>query len=215
MGSHDVALDLVVGRLADEGFLVRTLAVGSLGGVAAARHGQCDVAPVHLVDPATGIYNKHLLGGGLSLTPGWERMQGFVFRAEDARFAGRTAREALAVALADLACLMVNRNAGAGTRVLIDALLAGARPAGYSNQPRSHNAVAAAVAQGRADWGVAIAPVAKLYGLGFLPIAPEHYDFLLVDSRLERPAVLAFLAALADPGVRRRVRALGMRFKDD
>ena len=61
---------------------------------------------------------------------------------------------------------MVNRNAGAGTRVLIDKLLAGARPPGYSNQPRSHNAVAAAVAQGRADWGVAIEPVARLYGLG-------------------------------------------------
>ena len=93
---------------------------------------------------------------------------------------------------------MVNRNAGAGTRVLIDQLLGGARPAGYSNQPRSHNAVAAAVAQGRADWGIAIASVAKLYGLGFLPIAPEDYDFLLVESRRERPAVQAFLAALRD-----------------
>ena len=78
---------------------------------------------------------------------------------------------------------MVNRNAGAGTRVLIDKLLEGARPAGYANQPKSHNAVAAAIAQGRADWGVAIEPVAKLYGLGFLPLSPEHYDFLLVESR--------------------------------
>ena len=97
---------------------------------------------------------------------------------------------------------MVNRNAGAGTRVLIDQLLAGARPPGYANQPRSHNAVAAAVAQGRADWGVAIEPVARLYGLGFLPIAPEHYDFLLVESRRQRPAVQAFLAALRDPAMR-------------
>ena len=56
---------------------------------------------------------------------------------------------------------MVNRNAGAGTRVLIDQLLGGARPPGYGNQPRSHNAVAAAVAQGRADWGIAIEPVAR------------------------------------------------------
>ena len=94
---------------------------------------------------------------------------------------------------------MVNRNAGAGTRVLIDKLLDGARPQGYANQPKSHNAVAAAIAQGRADWGVAIEPVAKLYGLGFLPVAPEHYDFLLVESRRDRPAVKAFLAALRDP----------------
>ena len=100
----------------------------------------------------------------------------------DARFEGRSAADAVKAALADPACLMVNRNAGAGTRVLIDQLLAGARPPGYANQPRSHNAVAAAVAQGRADWGIAIASVARLYGLGFLPIAPEHYDFLLVES---------------------------------
>ncbi len=60
---------------------------------------------------------------------------------------------------------MVNRNAGSGTRVLVDGLLRGARPAGYANQPRSHNAVAAAIAQNRADWGVAIEPVARMYGL--------------------------------------------------
>jgi putative molybdopterin biosynthesis protein len=99
--------------------------------------------------------------------------------------------------------------------VLIDQLLGGARPPGYSNQPRSHNAVAAAVAQGRADWGVAISSVAQLYGLGFLPIAPEDYDFLLVESRRERPAVQAFLAALYDEATRDKIRALGMRPADD
>jgi len=105
---------------------------------------------------------------------------------------------------------MVNRNAGSGTRVLVDGLLRGARPAGYANQPRSHNAVAAAIAQSRADWGVAIEPVARMYGLSFLPIAPEHYDFLLVEARRERPAVQAFLAALRDEVTRDRIRALGM-----
>jgi putative molybdopterin biosynthesis protein len=106
---------------------------------------------------------------------------------------------------------MVNRNAGAGTRVLIDQLLDGARPQGYANQPKSHNAVAATIAQNRADWGVAIEPVAKLYGLGFLPVAPEHYDFLLVEARRERPAVQAFLASLRDPATRARIAALGMQ----
>src|SRR5207247_308392 len=124
--------------------------------------------------------------------------------------AGRSAQDALAAALADPSCLMVSRNAGAGTRALIDSLLGGARPPGYGNQPRSHNAVAAAVAQGRADWGVAIEPVARLYGLGFLPLKPESYDFLLNERRRERPAVQAFLAALADGAVRARIRALGM-----
>jgi putative molybdopterin biosynthesis protein len=142
-------------------------------------------------------------------------MQGFVFRAGDARFAGRSAAQAIAAALADPACLMVNRNAGAGTRILIDRLLDRQRPAGYANQPKSHNAVAAAVAQGRADWGIAIETVARLYGLEFLPVAPEHYDFLLVETRRGRPAVAAFLAALRDPAVRARIAALGMVPADD
>ena len=210
VGSHDVALDVVVGALADRGFSARTLAVGSLGGVAAANRGECDIAPVHLIDPASGQYNKHLTAPGLSLVPGWRRMQGILFRPDDARFKGRSAQEALKFVLADASALMVNRNAGAGTRVLIDKLLDGTRPPGYANQPKSHNAVAAAIAQGRADWGLAIEPVAKLYGLGFLPVSPEHYDFLVVDKRRERPAVQAFLAALRDEKTRARVRALGM-----
>lgn len=210
MGSHDVALDVVVGGLADRGYSARTLAVGSLGGVAAANRGECDIAPVHLIDPASGQYNKHLVGPGLSLVPGWRRMQGILFRPGDARFDGRSAQEALKIVLADPSALMVNRNAGAGTRVLIDKLLNGAKPAGYANQPKSHNAAAAAIAQGRADWGLAIEPVAKLYGLGFLTVSPEHYDFLVVEKRRERPAVQAFLAALRDDATRERIRALGM-----
>jgi putative molybdopterin biosynthesis protein len=213
-GSHCVALDAVLGTLADQGFSARTIAVGSLGGVAAAERGECDLAPVHLIDPETGVYNAHLLRPGLALVKGWQRLQGVVYREGDARFEGCNAQDAVKAALADATCLMVNRNAGAGTRVLIDKLLGGIRPPGYSNQPRSHNAVAAAVAQGRADWGVAIEPVAKLYGLGFLPLTPEEYDLLLVEKRRERPAVQAFLAALRDEATRVRIRGLGMQFPD-
>ena len=187
MGSHCIALDAVLGTLAAQGFAARTIAIGSMGGVAAARRGECDLAPVHLLDPDSGKYNEHLLTPGLALVPGWRRMQGFVYRRGDARFEGLTRGRRIAAALADPACHMVNRNAGAGTRILIDRLLAGQRPPGYANQPRSHNAVAAAVAQGRADWGIAIESVARLYGLGFLPIAPEHYDFLLVESASRAP----------------------------
>jgi putative molybdopterin biosynthesis protein len=209
-GSHCVALDAVLSALSEQGITARSIAIGSLGGVAAARRGECDLAPIHLMDPATGIYNEQYAGDGLALIRGWQRMQGIVFRPGDTRFEGRSAQDALKAALADPACLMVNRNAGAGTRVLIDQLLGSARPPGYGNQPRSHNAVAAAVAQGRADWGVAIASVATMYGLAFLPLSPENYDFLLVESRRERPAVAAFLAALTDPVVRARISALGM-----
>jgi len=215
MGSHDVALDAVVGALSVRGFSARTLAVGSLGGVAAASRGECDIAPVHLIDPESGLYNVHLVTPGLTLVSGWRRMQGILFRLGDKRFEGHTADEALRLVLDDRTALMVNRNAGAGTRVLIDKLLTGARPPGYANQPKSHNAVAAAIAQGRADWGVAIEPVARLYGLSFLPLSPEHYDFLLVESRKDRPAVQAFLAALREPAPRARIAALGMKFVDD
>jgi putative molybdopterin biosynthesis protein len=213
-GSHDVALDIVLGAIAEQGFRARTIAVGSQGGANAAARSECDIAPVHLVDPASGKYNVHLVAPGLSLIPGWRRMQGVVFRADDKRFGGANAQEVIKSLLADASCLMVNRNAGSGTRALVDELLAGARPAGYANQPKSHNAVAAAVAQGRADWGVAIEPVAALYGLGFLPLGPEHYDFLLVDSHRNRPAVQAFLDALRDEQVRERIREIGMQPAD-
>jgi putative molybdopterin biosynthesis protein len=211
MGSHCVGLDVVLGRLAGQGIKTRVIAVGSLGGLAAIRRGECDLAPVHLLDPGTGQYNEHLAGDGLSLIRGWQRMQGVLHRPGDKRFAGCTAEQAVKNALADPACLMVNRNAGAGTRILIDRLLAGAKPPGYANQPKSHNAVAASIAQGRADWGIAIESVARLYGLDFLPLSPESYDFLMLDSRRERPAVQTFIAALHDEQTKERIRALGMR----
>ena len=214
MGSHDVALDAVVGAVGERGFSARVLAIGSMGGVAAASRGECDIAPVHLIDPKTGQYNVHLATPGISFVHGWRRMQGILFRPGDERFEGRSAEDALAAALADANALMVNRNAGSGTRVLMDRLLAGKRPPGYANQPKSHNAVAAAIAQGRADWGLAIEPVAKMYGLGFIPVAPEHYDFLIVEARRERPAVQAFLAALRDEQTRARIRELGMELAE-
>jgi putative molybdopterin biosynthesis protein len=214
IGSHDIALDVVLGALAEQSISSRILAVGSLGGVAAVERGECDLAPVHLLDPDTGIYNAHLLHEGLALIKGWKRLQGFVYRTSDSRFTGLNAEHAVQAATADPSCTMVNRNAGSGTRILIDNLLRGTRPAGYSNQPRSHNAVAAAVAQGRADWGIAIETVARLYGLGFLPLIPEEYDFILRESRRERPAVQAFLAALRNDTVRAKIRALHMTFGD-
>src|SRR5262249_15716679 len=87
-GSHCVGLDVVLGALAGQGLSARTIAVGSLGGVAAARRGECDLAPVHLLDPDTGAYNKHLLRPRLLLIPGLQRMHGIVHRRADPRLAG-------------------------------------------------------------------------------------------------------------------------------
>jgi molybdate-binding protein len=138
-------------------------------------------------------------------------MQGIVFRKGDKRFDGLDAEGAMRAALADAACIMVNRNQGSGTRILIDRLLGGACPEGYWNQMRSHSAVAAAVAQRRADWGMTIAPVAHASDLGFIPLAEEHYDFALVTARKHRPAVKAFLDALASDDSRAALVGAGFR----
>jgi putative molybdopterin biosynthesis protein len=209
VGSHCTGLDLITAPLSRAGLTVRSISVGSLGGLAAAKRGECDLAPIHLFDEKTETYNTPFLGGGLELIPGWRRMQGIVFRSGDARFEALGAEAAVRAALADPACIMVNRNQGAGTRILIDRLLGAARPEGYWNQPKSHNAVAAAVAQNRADWGMTIAPVAHAAGLGFIPFAEEHYDFALVTARKQRPAVQAFLEALMSDESRAALEQMG------
>lgn len=214
IGSHCTGLDLVVGALSRTGMSVRSLAVGSLGGLAAAKRGECDLAPIHLFDPRTESYNTPFLEDGLELVPGWRRMQGIVFRLGDGRFEARSAKQAIGAVLADPECMMVNRNQGSGTRILIDQLLGSARPDGYWNQPRSHNAVAAAVAQKRADWGVTIAPIAGSAGLGFIPLAEEHYDFALVSARRTRPGVQAFLAALQSDDIRAALERAGFSRAD-
>jgi putative molybdopterin biosynthesis protein len=208
IGSHCVGLDYLLGRLRERGLRTKVLAVGSTGGLAAARRAECDLAGIHLLDPATGAYNRPFLGDDLLLLPGYRRMQGIVFRRGDARFEGKSLAEGVAAALADPGCVLVNRNRGSGTRVLIDRLLGGARPAGYLAEAKSHNAVAAAVAQGRADWGVAITPVARDADLGFLPLQEEHYDFAVPRSRWERPAVRAFRDLLEQEETRRALSAL-------
>lgn len=196
VGSHCVGLDAVVGRLGAAGVSARILATGSQGGLAALRRREADLAPIHLVAPDGGPYNTPFLTDGMRLITGWRRMQGLVFRKGDSRFD----QQGLAAVLADPDAIMVNRNQGSGTRVLLDDLLGGARPPGYWNQPNSHNAVAASIAQGRADWGMAIEPVAKALGLGFIPVANEHYDFACWCDPRNPDAVAAFEAALAESG---------------
>ena len=211
IGSHCVGLDVLIGRLEQQGVRVKALNVGSTGGLAAAKRGECDIAPIHLMDPQTGVYNRPFLTPALELIPGYRRLQGIVYRRGDRRFEGSTIEAAIAAAIGAPDCLMVNRNAGSGTRILSDRLLAGNRPPGYWSQPKSHNAVAVAVAQGRADWGIAIDSVARQYGLAFIPAQDEHYDFVVPRARLDRPAVRRFLALLDDRAVRAELSALGFR----
>ena len=211
IGSHCIGLDYLLGELERGGVRSKFLAVGSMAGLEAATRGECDVAGIHLLDPASGEYNRPFITPALELIPGYGRLQGLVFRQGDNRFEGRTPAEAIARAAADPACVMVNRNAGSGTRALIDRMLAGARPPGYAVQPRNHNAVAAAVVQGRADWGVTLDTVARGAGLGFVPVQHEQYDFVVPTARAGRPGVKAFLARLVDPASREALERLGMR----
>ena len=196
IGSHCAGLDLIASALSREGFTIKLLAVGSLGGLAAARRGECDVAPIHLLDPASDVYNEPFVEAGMRLLRGYGRMQGVATRPDESRDV-----EAL---IRDPSVRMVNRNRGAGTRVLIDELLGDRRPPGFAYEPRSHYAVAAAIAQKRADWGVTIETVARQAGLGFHPLRAERYDFVVPESRWERPAVVA-LRRLLELGAPLRV----------
>jgi len=210
IGSHCVGLDVLLGRLRAAGVTSKAIAVGSEGGLAAVKRGECDLAGVHLFDPATGTYNAPFLEPGLELVSGYGRMQGVVFRPGDARFEGKPAEEAVRAVATSPGVVMVNRNRGSGTRVLIDRLLGGARPAGHAVEATSHHAVAAAVAQGRADFGVAIDVVACDRSLGFLPVTEERFDFVLASARRDRPTVRAFVAELARPETRAALRERGL-----
>jgi putative molybdopterin biosynthesis protein len=105
----------------------------------------------------------------------------------------------------------VNRQRGAGTRVLLDYLLSGLGASaedvsGYVREEYTHLAVAAAVASGRADTGLGILAAARAFGLDFVPVAWEPYDLVLT----ERPEVLSpLLELLGDEGFRREVESLG------
>lgn len=208
IGSHCVGLDYLLSQLQDEGWNTKFIAVGSMGGLEAARRGECDLAGVHLLDADSGQYNQPFLTNEMELLTGYGRMQGIVFRPDDRRFLDKSANEIVEV-VDDPDCVMVNRNQGSGTRILIDQLLAGRRPRGYAVQSRSHNAVAAAVAQRRADWGVAIQTVATHNDLGFAPLVEEKYDFVVPKPRLNRPALRRLRELLESAATREHLRSLG------
>ncbi|MFP6648616.1 MAG: molybdopterin biosynthesis protein [Pirellulaceae bacterium] len=213
IGSHCVGLDVLLGEMNSQGMATKLMSVGSQAGLEAARRGQCDLAGIHLLDEASGEYNGPFLDETLQLIPGYLRQQGILFRSDDSRLAGEDLDELRKLITGDERLRMVNRNQGSGTRILIDQLLDGARPDGYAVQPRSHNAVAAAIEQGSADWGVGIEQVARASKLGFVPLAEEHYDFVCPASRRSRPAVEAICQLLQDGTIRDQLAALGLKAK--
>jgi putative molybdopterin biosynthesis protein len=214
IGSHCVGLDYLLSQLQLRGLTSKLITAGSSAGLEAVRRGECDLAGVHLLDPRTGQYNRPFLSSDMILIEGYGRRQGIVYRRGDPRFEGRSIDEILPTLTSDADCMMVNRNQGSGTRILIDKLLAGARPGGYAIQPTTHNAVAAAVAQGRADWGLAIDSVTRANQLGFIFYQDEQYDFVVPASHRDRPAVDAFVTLLSQPLTRQRLNEIGFRTAD-
>ena len=213
IGSHDLVLDLAASRLRAVDPLI-TLAssnVGSLGGLVALRDGLCHIAGSHLLDPVTGEYTLPYL----------DRL----FAAEDEIAVVRLVyrQQGLIVApgnplgltgiddLAKPGLRYVNRQRGAGTRVLLDHLLSGLGASaedvsGYVREEYTHLAVAAAVASGRADAGLGILAAARAFGLDFVPVSWEPYDLVLT----ERAEVLdPLLGLLDDEAFRREVESLG------
>jgi putative molybdopterin biosynthesis protein len=209
IGSHCRGVDLALGMLRKKrGLTAKVINVGSTAGVEACARGETDLAGTHLLDPHTGVYNHaalERLGADGVFIRGYVRRQGIYFRKDDFPAEPPT----LDYLSGNAELRMLNRTRGAGTRVLLDLLLeqiaksrgltapelASGIP-GYEAETRSHNAVAAAVAAGRADWGLGIEAVAVAYDLGFVSLRDEEYDFLTLADRMEREPVLAFLEVL-------------------
>jgi putative molybdopterin biosynthesis protein len=215
IGSHDLVLDLAASALRADDPTV-TLAssnVGSLGGLVALRDGLCHLAGSHLLDPATGEYtlpyvDRILPGAGARVVRLVHRDQGLMVA--DGNPLGLTGIEDLTRA----GVRYVNRQRGAGTRVLLDHELAqrGISPdavAGYAREEPTHLAVAAAVAAGRADAGLGIMAAARAFGLDFVPVTREPYDLVLTPDAMESPLLAPLWELLHSDRFQAAVTELG------
>lgn len=214
IGSHCMGLDLIISLLKRKGITVRFMSVGSTAGLLAVKKEQCDIASMHLFEPESKTYNKHCVTSGLSLIKGYRRQQGLIFRKGDPRFQGINAQEVINKVKHDASCLMINRNLGSGTRVIIEQLLEGYKPKGYRIQTSNHRAVFAAIEQKRADWGVAIKSVAD-ENCGFIAIQDESYDFMIADAKLNKESVQMFIELLKDDAVRSSLAQIGIKADSD
>jgi putative molybdopterin biosynthesis protein len=215
IGSHDLVLDLAASALRAEDPLV-TLAssnVGSLGGLVALRDGLCHLAGSHLLDPATGEYTlpylDRILGGTeVAVVRLLHRDQGLMVAA------GNPLGLAGIDDLARPGARYINRQRGAGTRVLLDYEL-GRRDIspdaidGYAREEPTHLAVAAAIAAGRGDAGLGIMSAARAFGLGFVPVTREPYDLVVAADAMDSPLLAPLWALLRSDRFQAAVTDLG------
>lgn len=212
IGSHDLILDVMADLMPTlyPGNYLSSTHVGSMGGLMALRRGEAHLAPTHLLDEETGTYNvptlKKLFTEPMALIKGVDRVQGIMVKKGNP-LGIRGIEDLPGVSY-------VNRQRGAGTRVLLDYKLkqAGIDPSairGYDREAATHMAVAAAIAGGDADAGMGIESAARSMGLDFIEVGPEEYDFAIPVRFLELPHVQHFLEVLKSREFAERVEKLG------
>lgn len=212
VGSHDIVLDLLASHLRRRGVTLSSAHAGSLGGLVALRRGEAHLAGVHLLDEATGEYNtpyvRRYVGRPCHLVLLCRRQQGLLVAPGNPKGIR---------GFADLArpdVRFVNRQRGAGTRLLLDYELrrAGIDPAqvqGYRREEYTHLAVAAAVRGGSADCGLGILAAARALGCDFVPVGWEEYELCIPLDHWQHPGIQAILELVHDPVWRQEVAALG------
>ena len=184
IGSHDVTLDLMAQFLAGLGRRLVSANAGSQAGLISLSRDQAHVAGCHLLDPDSGEYNLRYIR---QYVPG-RRIKSVALALRDQGLIVRSGNPKHIVGLEDLLrgeIAFVNRQRGAGTRVLLDHHLArkglsAAAIRGYNLETYTHLAVAAAVASGRADCGLGVAAAAAALELDFIPLFQERYDLVMV-----------------------------------
>lgn len=215
IGSHCLGIDVITRMMAARGYTVRSINVGSTGGLRAIRKGIADAAGIHLLDES-GVYNEPFVKDmpGAALVKGYVRGQGLIVAKGNPLHIK---------SLGDLpGKRFINRTKGSGTRTLLDLelkKLAEERHItlkslidsipGYDVEAKTHSAVASAILTGKADAGLGIRTVADQNGLGFIPLRDEEYDFVLQKSRMDKPAVKAFLDVLNSDEFKKSIERLG------
>jgi putative molybdopterin biosynthesis protein len=212
IGSHDLTLDLIAQFLAEDGSRLASANVGSLGGLLALRRGEAHLAGSHLLDPETGVYNwayikRYLPQLEVVLVALAGREQGWIVPKGNPKGLQGWADAA------NPDIQIINRQRGAGTRVLLDYELAqrGITPAqvkGYDREEYTHLAVAAAIASGTADTGLGIRAAARALELDFVPLAQERYELVVPRERIDQPLLAPLLNLLANDRFRSAVSAM-------
>ncbi|WP_394862858.1 molybdopterin biosynthesis protein [Paraclostridium bifermentans] len=208
IGSHDIVMDIIANKMN-----LSSGHVGSMGGVMAIKRDEAHIAPIHLLDRDTGEYNisyiqKYFKNEKMALIKGVKRLQGFIVQKGNPKnikgFKDLTRKD----------ICYINRQRGAGTRLLLDYNLNQLNidtdnVIGYDREMNTHMAVAVTVKSESADTGLGVLSVAKAMDLDFIPVCYESYDFLVRESNLNDDKIKKFIKVLQSTGFKKEVEKLG------